>query len=221
MGLEQPEGPRPAFPHGPETLTRRQLLSAAVAAAALPAQQPLIVPVRRVMDSRAKCTPEQFHHFWWSIWPEAVRDFRNGGIALQVSDASGEIKRTAGGRPDFVGLARGVLNLVLTDHIPMNWDRGQALAGVTTLYESYHLCLIAISYAHGDQIPFLSVNTCVHEILHALLGDVFVSRGKWYRSGEREFRTDWYGTLLWFHDGAAVRKSAREYLGRLQSSAPR
>lgn len=169
------------------------------------------------MDARTNCTPEQLHHFWWKIWPEAVRDFQNGGIHLQVTDATGEIKRSPASRPDLVGLQRGVLNLVLTDHIPMYWDRGQALAGVTTFYEGYHVSMIAIRYAHGDQIPFLSVNTCVHEILHALLQDIFLTRGKWFHSGEHEFRVDWYGTMLWLHDGAAVRESARQYLARLRS----
>ena len=80
--------------------------------------------------------------------------------------------------------------------------------------------MVALRYAHGNQIPFLSVNTCVHELLHALLQDVFVSRPRWFQTGGREFRTDWYATRLWlFHDGAAVRESAQTYLGRLLSGA--
>src|SRR5437879_3896508 len=68
-------------------------------------------------------------------------------------------------------------------------------------------------------VPFLSVNTCVHELLHALLQDVFVDRPKWYQGGEREFRTDWSATCLWlFHDGAAIRKSGRAYVDRLRAA---
>jgi hypothetical protein len=74
------------------------------------------------MDIRTKCTPEQLRRFWWRIWPEAVRDFNRGGIQLQCTDAKGEIRLSAGDRPIFVGLQRGVINLVLTDHIPMAWD---------------------------------------------------------------------------------------------------
>ena len=128
------------------------------------------------MDSRARCTPEQLHHFWSDIWPEAVRNFSGGGIGLQTTDGPGEVRRSPGDRPIFVGLRRGVINLVLTDHIPMKWDNGRALAGVTTIQDGYHVCLIALRYAHGNQVPFLSVNTCVHELLHALLQDVFVRR---------------------------------------------
>ena len=176
----------------------------------------LIVPLHRVVDARAVCPPELLHHFWWSIWPEACRDFGRGGIELQTSDGPGEVKRSPADKPIFTGLRRGILNLVLTDHIPMYWDRGRAIAGVTTIYDGYHLCLIAMRYAHGNQVPFLSVNTCVHELLHALLQDVFVSHPTWFQTSERESRIDWYATGLWlFHDGAAVRKSARAYLDRL------
>jgi len=169
------------------------------------------------MDSRAQCTPEQLHHFWSGIWPEAVRNFSQGGIGLQTSDGPGEVRRSPGDRPIFIGLRRGAINLVLTNHIPVIWDAGRALAGVTTIHDGYHVCLIALRYAHGDQVPFLSVNTCVHELLHALLQDVFVSRPKWYQTGGREFRIDCYATGLWlFHEGAAIRKSAQAYLGRLR-----
>jgi hypothetical protein len=172
------------------------------------------------MDSGARCTPEQLHHFWSGIWPEAVRNFSQGGIGLQISDGPGGVRRSPGDRPFFVGLRRGAINLVLTDHIPMKWDSGRALAGVTTIHDGYHVCLIALQYAHGDQVPFLSVNTCVHELLHALLQDVFVTRPTWYQSGEREFRTDWYATGLWlFHDGAAIRQSAQAYLRRLRAAS--
>jgi hypothetical protein len=171
------------------------------------------------MDSRARCSPEQLRHFWWTVWPEAARDFSRGGIELQTTDGSGEVRRSPGEQPIFTGLRRGVVNLVLTDHIPMKWDNGQALAGITTIQGGYHVCLIALQYAHCNQVPFVSVNTCVHELLHALMQDVFVRRPTWYQTGGREFRIDWYATGLWlFHDGAAIRKSAQAYLNRLRSS---
>jgi hypothetical protein len=100
----------------------------------------------------------------------------------------------------------------------MNWDNARALAGVTTLYEGHSLCVIAINYAHGDQAPFLSLNTCVHELLHVLLQDIFVTRPKWWQVAARETRIDSYATRLWLlHDGAAIRRSARPYIVRLQA----
>ena len=200
---------------------RNFLWTATVATVARPrVEPPLIVPVHRVMDRRTQCTPEQLRRFWWSIWPEAVRDFNRGGIQLKCSDARGEIRRSPGGRPIFDGLERGVINLVLTDHIPMNWDNGRALAGATTLHEGYCVCMIALRYAHGNQLPFLSTNTCVHEMLHALLLDILVNRPNWLQSGERESRIDWYATLLWlFQDGAAIRRSAEICLNRLRPVA--
>jgi hypothetical protein len=171
------------------------------------------------MDRRTQCTPEELRRFWWSIWPEAVRDFNRCGIQLKCSDARGEIRRSPGGRPIFDGLERGVINLVLTDHIPMDWDNGRALAGATTLREGYCVCMIALRYAHGHQVPFLSTNTCVHEMLHALLQDIFVNRPNWLQTGERESRIDWYATLLWlFQDGTAIRRSAEICLNRLRSA---
>jgi hypothetical protein len=165
-------------------------------------------------------SPEHVHRFHAAIWPEAVRDFSLGGVDLQTSDGPGEVRRSPGDHPIFIGLRRGVINLVLTDRIPMYWDNGRALAGLTTIQDGYHVCMIALSYAHGDQVAFLSVNTCVHELLHALLQDVFAKPPKWYRYGAREFRADWYATRLWlFHDGAAVRESGRVYLSRLRAAA--
>ncbi|MEO8369416.1 MAG: hypothetical protein ABI806_09455 [Candidatus Solibacter sp.] len=190
-------------------MTRRTLLWSTLAMAA-PA--PLMVPVRRVMDSRAKCTPNQLQQWWNVIWPEASRNFGRGGIRLQTSDATGEIKRTASSRPLFTGLERGVINLVITDHVPLDYG---ATAGVTTAWEGYDLCVIALSDAHADQVPYFSVNTCVHELLHLLLQDVLLRKPKWYQTGEREVRIDWYATRLWlFGQGDTIRQSAEAYLKR-------
>jgi len=195
-------------------MTRRTFLWTTPAFAAA---RPLIVPVRRVMDSRARCTPRQLHQWWDIIWPEAVRDFARGGIRLQTTDATGEIKRTASSRPLFVGLERRVINLVITDHVPLDYG---AVAGVTTRWEGYDLCVIALADAHANQVPYFSVNTCVHELLHLLLQDVDVRRPKWYQTGDREFRIDRYATRLWvFHDGAAIRQSAAAYLKRLAAQS--
>jgi hypothetical protein len=205
-----------------KSLTRRELFWTMGAASGAGAQSavPLIVPIRRILDSRAKCTPAQYRQFWSTIWPEAYGNFSRAGIQLRCSDTKGEIKQSPGGRPIFVGLEQGVLNLVFTDHIPMNWDRGRSGAGVTTLYDGYHVCLVAMGEAHGNQVPYISVNTCVHELLHALVGDIFVRRATWYQAGGREFRADWYATRLWlFHDGSALRELAAAYLERLRRPA--
>jgi hypothetical protein len=116
-------------------MPRRYFTVAMATGVAFAAESPVIVPVRRMVDARAKCTPEQLHRFWWNIWPEAVRDFNASRIHLQTSDANGEIRRSAGDRPIFIGLERGVINLFLTDHLPLYWDNSRALAGVTTIYD--------------------------------------------------------------------------------------
>jgi len=198
-------------------MTRRDLLWAgALAATAGPAPlAPLTVPLRRLTDKRASSTMEQLRRFRSDIWAEAERDFKRCGIEFQMTDGTGEIKRSPGSRPIFAGLERGAINMVLTDHVPQDYG---AVAGVTTLHEGYHLCVIALAYAHGHQVPYLSVNTCVHELLHAFLQDIFVSRPKWYQAGEREIRADWYATRMWlFQDGAVVRKAAEAYVRRLRA----
>lgn len=195
-------------------MTRRAF---AAIAAVVPSGR-IKIPVHRIVDAKAHFPPGVLEHFWSSIWPEAVRDFGRGGIDLQTTDGPGAITHTAADRALFSGLQSGALNLVLTDTLPLYWDNARALAGATTLVRGYCVSVIALRYAHGDRVPFLSVNTCVHEMLHALLLDIFVARPSSYQSVEREYRVDWYATRMWlFHDGGAVRQSARTFLARLAS----
>jgi len=179
----------------------------------------LVVPLHRILDGHARNPPERLQKFWPSLWSEAARDFAQGGIYFDINDGPGEVKQSPAGNPIFVGLQRGVINLVVTDVLPPYWDGGRALAGVSTIREGYHICMIALRYARRNQVAFLSVNTCLHEILHALLQDIFEKPPKWYQSGGREVRVDYYATRLWlFHDGEEVRKSGESYLRRLKSS---
>ena len=169
------------------------------------------------MDSRLPKQSADLTRFWSKIWPEAVRNFSSGGIDLQVTDGAGELKYTAAERPIVNGARRGILNLVVTDHIPIYWDRGREWAGVTTILDGCHICMIALRSARANQAAFLSVNTCVHELLHALLQDVYLKPPAWYEASEREMRVDWYATRLWlFHEGTAIRQSGADYLRRLQ-----
>lgn len=104
----------------------------------------------------------------------------------------------------------------------MYWDNGRALAGATSMHEGYCVCVIALLYAHGHRVPYLSTNTCVHELLHALLGDIFVDRPTWLQAGSRESRIDWYATRLWlFGEGSEIRKSAETVVKRLETNATR
>jgi len=191
------------------------LTTARAASSASPTS--VVVRVLHIVDSRAKLSPDQLSGFWSHIWPEAVRDFARCGIEIQSRSISGEVRRLPSGQPDFIGLEPGVINFVITDHLPMEWDKGRALSGVTTLYRGCHLCVIALNFAHGHQAPFLSVNTCVHELLHVLLHDIFERRPKSLYGAAREFRVDLYATRLWlFNDGAAIRQAAQSYLERMR-----
>jgi len=200
-------------------MTRRHFISLAAVARA-DRQMPVVVPVHRVMDAKAPSSDANRQRFWWKIWPEAVRDFGRAGVQLQTSDATGEIRHAAGGRPIFIGLERGAINLVLTDHIPPLWDNAHALAGMSVLVGGYAVCLIALRFAHGHQIPFFSTNVCVHELLHVIFQDIYISKPKWYVEHDHELRNDSYATRLWlFREGAGIRRAAQAYVGRLRSGA--
>jgi hypothetical protein len=199
-------------------MTRRQFLSFAAVAAV--SRQPLRVPLHIVTDTEVAWKPHQAEPFWWHIWPEAVSDFRRAGIVFDTSYTAAAVQRPPGRDPVVAGLERNAINLVLTNRIPMQWDQGRALCGVTLPYRGYHLCVIALDRAHGHQLPLLSVNTCTHELLHVLLLDIFDGRPAGLAGQAREFRIDCYATRLWLlHDGAAVRRMARNYLARLKRSS--
>jgi hypothetical protein len=204
-------------------MTRRLFIAAAATGLApIAADQPLVIPLNILINKHAFFGGRGVDRFWSGIWPEAARDFARCGIRFDATRRSMEILRSPSGNPVFKGLARGVINLVITDHIPFAWDSGRGLSGLTTLYQGYHLCILALDRAHGHQVPLLSVNTCVHELLHALLQDIFENRPKGVTGSAREFRIDVHATRLWlFGDDAAIRKSAQEYLTRLRSSGGR
>ena len=194
-------------------MTRRVFLSGLSAAAV--AHGSVIVPVRQIVDPR--CTTLYLDRFLKEVRPQALADFARCGVQLHFTAQAGDVRRSPSGRPIFTQLEHGVINLVLTDRVPLEWDEGRALTGVTTMYEGRHVCLVALRYAHGHQVPFLSVNTCVHEILHALLHDIFERRPGGLHGEAREFRIDYYATRLWlFRDGTAIREAARAYVDRLQ-----
>lgn len=195
-------------------MRRRDFLAAAGAGSAF-AEAPPVVPVYVVTDTRAKFGRGVRDQFLMEIWGAAVKQFGAIGIRLEADFGEGEVGRAPSSLPVFKGLRHGVVNLVLTDAIPMQWDLGRGLAGVSVLLDGVHLCVIAVPRAHGNQIPLLSLNTCVHELLHVLLQDIYEARPKGLEGSGREARIDWYATRMWlFHDGAEVRRATAAYLAR-------
>ena len=203
-------------------MTRRRAMlrlgSAATACGATGGTSSLKLPVHRIVDSRAGSTSEQLHHFWWTMWPECVRLVSRCGIELATTDSPGEIKRSPASRPIFAGVRRGALNIVVTRQVPLGWARGRGIAGVTTIWQGHHVCLIALDHAHANRIPLLAVNTLVHEMLHAVLQDVFVIRPTATDIEKHELHVNWIATRLWLlGDAPGLRESAEDYLLRLTS----
>ena len=199
-------------------MTRRQFVLAPIATALNGGEQPLIVPVRHIIDKRAQFSAGELR-FFADIWAEATRDLRRCGIEVPCTRATNEIRRTASGAPVFSGLQPHVINMAITRSIPVNWDAGRGLSGVSTRYDGFHLCVVALNRAHRHQVPFLSVNTCLHELLHVLLQDIYEIRPKGFAGERREMFVDLHATRLWLlHDGAFIRRAAESYIQRLQAS---
>jgi hypothetical protein len=175
------------------------------------------VPVLCLTNALAGTKPEAVRAFRAGVWDEAVRTFADCGVRLRITERAGEILKYPSSRPRFIGLERGQVNVVLTDTIPLEWDNGRQVAGGSTVYEGYVVCVIAMQYAHRFRVPLLAVNTVVHELLHVLLGDVFAERGGRWRRYTREGEVDWEATRMWLGgDAAEVRRAARAHLLRMQ-----
>ena len=174
------------------------------------------IPIHRVMDRNARCSPAEISHFFRNVWDEAIQEFARGGITFAITDQSGEVLKHPSGKPRFKCLQRDAINVILTDRVPLDWDKGRSLAGVAVVYEGYCLCVISMREAHGNQIPFVGTNTVIHELLHILLQDVFIARTDLTHGQSREARADYYATKLWLFGSADfIRQEARSCLRRL------
>lgn len=202
-------------------MPRRLWLASALAATRLlpGAVAPICLPVLRLLDRNARCSPAGVRRFHETIWREAVRMFGSGQATFRVAGRSGEIRRYPSGRPLFVGLERAMLNIVLADTVPLDWDSGRGLAGVPVRSEGYDVIVISLKNAHPNRFPVLAANTLVHELLHVLLGDIFLARPDAFAKGWREAAADWQATRLWLLGGApAIREAARKSVERLNRS---
>jgi len=194
-------------------VTRRGFLVAASAAAA---NQPLTLAVDQIFNLRANLTASRLKG-QASLWGEASSEFERCGVRLSGDSRMGEIRLSPGGRPIFTALNQRAINVYFTDRIPMDWDRARALAGVSTRYDNASLCVIALRYARVNRIPFLAVNTCVHELLHVITGDIFRRQTGRFSTETRELAIDAMATRLWFGGGCGdVTEAARAYRARWQ-----
>ena len=196
-------------------MTRRELLPTGLLMSGTARQLPsrLDVPLLRLVNRR--CSATQVRRFDSKVWDEAVREFEQCGVALRTADGICDIGTYPSGKPKFKGLERSRINVLITDHVPLEWDNGRGLAGVATIYEGFHLCVVAMDHAHGHRVPFLAVNTVVHELLHVFLQDISVPRAGLLHNEGREARVDWYATCMWlFKNGAGIRDAVRAYLAR-------
>lgn len=221
MQTEPPSIPPPRVP--PRRFTRRlwfavPLTGAPPAPAATP---PVFVPVLRLLNRNARCSPADVKSFHASIWEEALRTFHSCNVILQTTERTGEIRRYPSGRPEFRGLERQMLNIVLTDVIPLDWDSGRSLGGVSVRHEGYDIIVISLRNAHPNRFPLLALNTLIHELLHVLQGDIFIGRPGAFAKGRREAAVDWQATRLWLFGGSSsIHQAAQKYVRHLLSTNP-
>lgn len=206
-----------------DAVTRRTLLASVAAAALRGATPGITIPVHHMIDAGAGLSPARVNWFRTVLWAEAARDFAQLGIAFPITESSHAVQRTPGGMPRFEGLVRGALNFVVTHQLPLAWDAGRGVAGVATLHDGFHVAMAALDHAHGHRVPFLAVNTCTHELLHVLLGDILERRPAGWRGSWREARIDAIATRLWLtgrDGGGEIAACARRYAARLAQQRP-
>lgn len=204
-------------------ITRRQFAAVGLAAPLARRSSNLIeVPVLQLIDQRARLNSNDLQRFRRDVWDEAVRLFRAGGVALLTTERDGEIKLYPSGRPRITGLEKGLVNIVITSAVPLAWDRGRSVCGVATIYEGYHLSVIAVKNAYPNRLPVLAVNTVVHELLHILGGDLQANRSGLLKGADRELTADWRATRLWLTGTMpGLRQQAQSFMKALRtSSAP-
>jgi hypothetical protein len=205
-------------------LTRRQFLGTPLAAPVIGCCSTSLieVPVLRLLDKNAALSSTEIQAFYDTVWDEAARLFQSCEVALRTIEKVGEIRRYPSGRPRFLGLERNMMNVVLTETVPLAWDNGRSLCGLTTIYEGYHLSVLALRNAYPNRLPILAVNTVVHEMLHVLRGDIFVRRAGFLNGADREAAVDWQATQLWLVGGLrGLKEWANRYVQALRNTEPR
>jgi hypothetical protein len=115
-----------------------------------------------------------------------------------------------------------MVNVVLTGAVPLYWDNGRSLPGVTTVYEGCHVSVVSVRNAYANRLPFVAVNTVVHELLHVIRGDIFVRPSGLLIRVDRETAVDWEATRMWLLGSApGVKEAARLYVQRLRAAVRR
>lgn len=178
---------------------------------------PVRLPVVILRDANAKLSGTLLRRFDNSLWPEAAWMYSRAGVWFEVRRGEARMDRPPYREPAITGLQARRINLLLTSRAPHAWDGGRGWSGVSLLYRGRVLCLVALEHANGNLIPWLSLNTVAHELMHAISGDVFAPQPGGFRVVRREAAVDSALTRLWlFGSEPGVRGDAMRLLGRLE-----
>ena len=78
------------------------------------------------------------------------------------------------------------------------------------------LAVVALKDAYPNRLPFVAVNTMVHELLHVIRGDIFLRRGGLLNGADHEAAVDWQATQLWIQGSLpGIKRSAGTYVQKL------
>jgi hypothetical protein len=174
------------------------------AAAACRSKAPRILCVNFLLDSESIPAARHIRYFHDRIWREACEDLAKLGISVEMVTGRGCVHRPPDRAPVFEGLIRGAINIVLTRTVPMHWDRCRGMKGLAFRAGGYDVCLLALDHAHAFRFPYLATNSCLHELLHFLLGDVDAKKPGGLAGEWREFCVDALATHLRFRRSRAV-----------------
>lgn len=165
----------------------------------LPVPFPKTLAVHLITDSVSLPTDARIANFHDRIWPEAVRDLAKAGTVVCRSTGPGRIIRPPDRPPILEGIVRGVINMYLTTSVPMYWDYGRALRGIAFDHRGHRVAVIALNYAHALRFPYLSTNTCLHELLHFIVGDTNLMKSQGWAASLRELRVEGLATRLHYN----------------------
>jgi hypothetical protein len=105
------------------------------------------------------------------LLPEALLDLTKAGVAPIVRWGGGWIERKEADAL-FHGVVPKAVNVFVTPWVPLCWDKGMGLCGLSGIAAGTDTVIVSTANAHRHLVPYLATNTLLHEFGHVLRGDL-------------------------------------------------
>jgi hypothetical protein len=147
---------------------------------------PIVVHIDR-RGSQIRTTHVRW--FWECLLREAEHDLIHAGVRITSTVGQGWIER---GDIDafFHGVQPEAINVYVTHWIPLCWDLGRGLCGLSGLAGATEVIVVSAENAHRHIVPYLATNTLAHEIGHVLRGDLRLRNPGGWEEQQRELSLD-------------------------------